>query len=63
MILRPSDTLPVDAPDAAHVQHYAYIIERDPRWLHGLKRPDGSLYRPRSNRASRAGRKRARSAA
>lgn len=62
MIIRTSDTLPVDAPDAAFVAHYAYVWQKDPRWLTGLKRPDGSLYLPRKKR-NRAGRTPVRKAA
>lgn len=38
-------TVPNDrAPDAAFVRCYQQLIAQDPRWLTGLRRPDGRLY-------------------
>lgn len=43
-------TLPDGAPDDTFIRVYWQLISKDPRWLTGLRRADGSLYLERQNK-------------
>jgi hypothetical protein len=48
-------TVPTDdAPDETYIRVYWSLVSREPRWLHGLKRADGTLYLERRMRRNTA---------
>lgn len=45
-------TVPTDnGPDETYIRCYWALVSSEPRWLTNLRRPDGSLYLERRNRA------------